>query len=267
MKAIGLLGGLSWESTALYYSIINREIGERRGGLRSANLRLHSFDFEQVVARQKAGAWRALAAMLGHAARGLEHAGAQCVLIGSNTMHRVADEVQAAVSIPLLHIADATAVAIRRAGVRRVALLGTRYTMEQRFYVDHLARGGIHCIVPDEADRIEVHRVIFDELCRGEVNPVSRQRLRLLVQRLTSRGAQGVVLGCTELPLILSPSDVEMPLFDTTALHALAGVDFALGTRCDDSRRPPCDAGVGTGAPQRASAASIGRADHDRACA
>jgi aspartate racemase len=257
MKSIGLIGGLSWESTALYYRLINREIAARRGGLRSANLRLHSFDFEQVVARQKAGAWRALAAMLGQAARGLEQAGAQCVLIGSNTMHRVADEVRSAVSIPLLHIADATAVAVRRAGVRSVGLLGTRYTMEQRFYVDHLARAGILCIVPDEAERIEVHRVIFDELCQGVVNPVSRRRLRRLVQRLASRGAQGVVLGCTELPLILSPSDVDLPLFDTTALHALAGVDFALGTcREDGPQRPQRSAAVCTGASHSASVPS-----------
>lgn len=268
MKSIGLLGGMSWESTALYYRLINCEIAARRGGLRSANLRLHSFDFEEVVARQRAGAWRLLAAMLGHAARGLEDAGAQCVLIGSNTMHRVADEVQAAVSIPLLHIADATSVAIHRAGVRRVALLGTRYTMEQRFYVDHLARGGIECIVPDETDRIDVHRVIFDELCQGEINPMSRQRLRIIVRRLASRGAQGVVLGCTELPLLLSPSDVDLPVFDTTALHALASVDFALGTRCDErTRRPPGDAVVCPGASQSASTASIGRAECDRACA
>ena len=152
MKPIGLLGGLSWESTALYYRIINREVAARRGGLRSADLRLHSFDFEQVVAHQKAGAWHQLAAMLGHAARALENAGAQCLLIGSNTMHRVADEVQAAVSIPLLHIADATSAAIGDAGVRHVALLGTRYTMEQRFYVEHLERAGIACIVPDEVN-------------------------------------------------------------------------------------------------------------------
>jgi len=255
MKSIGLIGGLSWESTALYYRIINREIAARRGGLRSANLRLHSFDFEQVVARQKAGAWPLLAAMLAHAARGLENGGAQCVLIGSNTMHRVAGEVQAAVSIPLLHIVDATAAAIRQAGLKRVALLGTRYTMEQPFYVDHLARAGIECIVPDEVDRIAVHRVIFDELCQGEINPVSRQRLRILVRRLAARGAQGVVLGCTELPLILSPSDVDLPLFDTTALHALAGVDFALGTRREERpQRPQRSAAVCTGASHSASA-------------
>ena len=229
MKSIGLLGGLSWESTALYYRDINREIAQRRGGLCSANLRLHSFDFEQVVARQKAGAWGLLAAMLGHAARGLERSGAQCVLIGSNTMHRVADEVQAGLSIPLLHIADATARAIHAARLQRVALLGTRYTMEQRFYVDHLARAGIECLMPDEADRNDVHRVIFEELCRGEINPASRRRLVAIVQRLAARGAQGVVLACTELPLLLSPADVELPLFDTTRLHALAGVDFALG--------------------------------------
>lgn len=237
MKSIGLLGGLSWESTALYYRIINREIAARRGGLASANLRLHSFDFELVVQRQKVGAWGALAAMLALAARGLERAGAQCVLIGSNTMHRVAAEVRQAVSVPLLHIADPTAQAIRDARLRRVALLGTRYTLEQGFYVDHLARAGIECVLPDEPARAELQRVIFDELCRGERHPVSRQRLRVMVQRLAQRGAQGVVLGCTELTLLLSTGDVELPLFDTTRLHALAAVDFALG-RIDRSREP-----------------------------
>ena len=228
MKTIGLIGGMSWESTALYYQIINREIGRRLGGLRSARLQLASLDFEQVVAGQKAGAWDSLASMLASAARGLEACGADCVLIGTNTMHRVADTVRAAVSIPLLHIADATAAAIRHRGARKVALLGTRYTMEQPFYAAHLARVGIDCVIPDETDRDEVHRVIFDELCKGHVDPASRRRLQSIVQRQTGRGAHGVVLGCTELTMILSQADVALPLFDTTRLHALAAVDFAL---------------------------------------
>ena len=230
MKSIGLIGGMSWESTTLYYQIINREIGKRLGGLRSAQLHLSSLDFEQVVAGQKAGAWDELAAMLAGAARSLEKAGADCLLIGTNTMHRVADEVQAAVSIPLLHIADVTAAAIRNAGCRRVALLGTRYTMEQPFYVEHLARHGIECVIPDEVDRAEVHRTIFEELCKGDFNAASRKRLQASIRRQIARGAEGVILGCTELPLTLSKTDVDIPLFDTTELHALAAVDFALGT-------------------------------------
>ena len=182
------------------------------------------------MARQRTGAWDQLGAMLADAARGLEAAGSDCLLIGTNTMHRVADEVQAAVSIPLLHIADAAVGAIREAGCRTVALLGTRYTMEQPFYVAHLARHGIRCVIPDDAGRGEVHRVIFDELCKGEVNADSRERLRRIIQGQVDAGAEGVVLGCTELCLTLSRRDVGVPLFDTTALHALAAVDFALGT-------------------------------------
>jgi aspartate racemase len=230
MKAIGLIGGMSWESTTLYYQIINREIGRRLGGLRSARLYLSSLDFEQVVAGQKAGAWDELAAMLAGAARTLEKAGADCVLIGTNTMHRVAAEVQAAVSIPLLHIVDVTAAAIRKAGCRKVALLGTRYTMEQPFHVAHLARHGIECLIPDAVERADVHRVIFDELCKGDFNPTSRKRLQGIIERRIIAGAEGVILGCTELSLTLTKADVEVPLFDTTELHALAAVDFALGT-------------------------------------
>ena len=239
MKTIGLIGGMSWESTALYYQIINREIGRRLGGLRSARLQLTSLDFEQVVARQRTGAWDQLATMLADAARGLEAAGSDCLLIGTNTMHRVAAEVQAAVSIPLLHIADATAAAIREAGCRTVALLGTRYTMEQPFYVGHLARQGIGCVIPDDAGRAEVHRVIFDELCKGDFNVGSRERLRRIIERQIDQGAEGVILGCTELSLTLSRRDVGLPLFDTTALHALAAVDFALGTHTVRRRQSP----------------------------
>lgn len=229
MRTIGLIGGMSWESTLLYYQVINREVGRRLGGLHSAPLLLHSVDFAAVVERQQAGAWDALAALLVEAARGLERAGAECLLICTNTMHRVAPEVQAAVSIPLLHIADVTADALLADGRRTVALLGTRYTMEQPFLADRLAARGVRCLVPDgEADRAEVHRVIFDELCKGEFDAGSRSRLCAMVRALTERGAEGVVLGCTELSLTLSPADVGVPLFDTTRLHAIAAVDFAL---------------------------------------
>jgi aspartate racemase len=233
MKTIGLIGGMSWESTTSYYQIINREIGRRLGGLRSARLVVTSLDFEEVVARQKTGAWDELAALLADEARRLETAGAECLLIGTNTMHCVAAEVQAAVSIPLLHIADVAIAAIRDAGFRTVALLGTRYTMEQPFYVAHLARHGIEWVVPDPAGRAEVHRVIFDELCKGDFNAESRARLQRIVDRQVDRGAEAVLLGCTELALTLSEADAGVPLFDTTALHAVAAVDFALGTvRC-----------------------------------
>ena len=228
MRTIGLIGGMSWESTALYYRIINREVARRLGGLRSASLLMSSLDFEEVVARQKAGAWSELAALLGGAAARLERAGAQCLLIGTNTMHRVAPEVEAAISVPLLHIADAAVAALSAAGCRRVALLGTRYTMEQPFYAAHLARHGIDCVVPDAADRAEVHRVIFEELCKGDFDAGSRRRLAGIVERQVERGAGGVLLACTELTLSLRQEDVAVPLFDTTALHALAAVDFAL---------------------------------------
>jgi len=229
MKAIGLIGGMSWESTALYYRIINREVGRRLGGLRSANLHLASLDFEEIVAAQKAGAWDVLATQLAGVARTLERAGAECVLIATNTMHCVAEVVQAAVSIPLLHIVDVTAAAIHASGCRSVALLGTRYTMEQQFYVERLARHGITCVIPGADDRAEVHRVIFDELCKGHVNAESRRRLQAIVRQLRPRGAEGVILGCTELSLALEAHDVDVPLFDTTELHALAAVGFALG--------------------------------------
>jgi aspartate racemase len=250
MRTIGLLGGMSWESTAVYYRIINREIARRLGGLRSARLLMESLDFEEIVARQKAGAWSVLAGVLAEAARRLEGAGADCLLIGTNTMHRVAPEVEAAIEIPLLHIADVAAAALLDAGCRRVALLGTRYTMEQPFYVAHLARHGIACVVPDEADRGEVHRVIFDELCKGDFDAGSRRRLAGIVERQVERGAEGVLLGCTELTLSLTPEDVAVPLFDTTALHALAAVDFALAPALV---RPPCPA-----LPVRAPCASSG---------
>src|SRR5205814_5863196 len=167
MKCIGLIGGMSWQSTKLYYEIINREVGRRCGGLSSAKLQLASLDFDEVVAGQKAGAWDSLANLLAESARRLEGAGAQCVLIGTNTMHRVADEVQAAVSIPLLNIIDITAEVIVNTGLRRLALLGTQFTMEQPFYVERLAQHGIRCVVPDLRDRREVHRIIFEELCKG----------------------------------------------------------------------------------------------------
>lgn len=228
MRCVGLIGGMSWESTTLYYQVMNREVARRLGGLHSARVLLMSLDFADIAQRQREGDWPGMATSLADAAKRLEQAGADCVLIGTNTMHKVADEVQRAIDVPLLHIADVTAQAIRAQGVQRVALLGTRFTMEQPFYRDRLAQMGVDVLTPDEAGRAEVHRIIFEELCLGVCTPESRIRLQRLCDSLVAQGAQGVVLGCTELPLILQASDVPVPLFDTTTLHALAAVDFAL---------------------------------------
>ena len=228
MKTIGLIGGMSWESTALYYQVINREVQRRLGGLHSAPIHLLSLDFQHVADRQKAGDWDGLAQLLQDAARKLESAGADCVLIGTNTMHKVAPQVQAATRVPLLHIADVTADAIRQQELHCVGLLGTRFTMEQPFYVERLASHGIECVVPGPAERDEIHRIIFDELCRGQVTDASRRALLECIASLHARGAQGAILGCTELPLLVAPQDSPVPLFNTTELHALAAVEFAL---------------------------------------
>jgi len=228
LKTIGLIGGMSWESTTLYYQIINRETARRRGGLRSAPLNLVSLDFEDIAQRQRNEDWPGMSGILVNAARRLETSGADCVLIGTNTMHKVAPAVQDAISVPLIHIAEVTAQAILREGLRTVGLLGTRFTMEQPFYVDDLASRGIACVVPDALERNEVHRIIFEELCQGEFKESSRRALQEICAGLAARGAQGIVLGCTELPLIVRTGDVPLPLFDTTAIHAMAAVEFAL---------------------------------------
>lgn len=228
MKTIGLIGGMSWESTTLYYQIINREVARRRGGLSSAKLNLVSLDFQDIAVRQRSGDWKGMAAILAGAAQQLQSIGADCVLIGTNTMHKVAPEVQAATDVPLLHIADVTADAIIRMGLGTVGLMGTAFTMEQPFYVERLAERGIACVVPNQRQRAEIHRIIFEELCQGRVLDASRKWLQMCMADLQARGAQGVVLGCTELPLILRPGDGALPMFDTTALHAMAAVDFAL---------------------------------------
>jgi len=229
MKTLGLIGGMSWESTALYYQIINREVVRRCGGLSSARLHLISLNFDDIAQRQRAGDWAGMAAILCEAARALQGAGADCVLIGTNTMHKLAPEVQAAVNIPLIHIADVTADAILAQGMDCVGLTGTRFTMEQAFYVERLAQRGVRCVVPDEAQRGEIHRIIFEELCQGDIRDASRRWLQACLADLQERGAQGVVLGCTELSLIMGPHDSPIPSFDTTALHALAAVAFSLG--------------------------------------
>jgi aspartate racemase len=229
VKTIGLLGGMSWESTVPYYQIINRRIGERLGGLHSAEIVLYSVDFDEIERLQHADQWDRAGARLAEAAAAVERAGADFLVLCTNTMHRVAAAIEAGIGIPLLHIADATAAAIRDAGLTEIGLLGTRFTMEQEFYRGRLeTRFGLTVRVPDPESRQVVHRIIYDELCRGVISEAARQEYRRIVTELTGRGAAGIILGCTEIGLLLRPEDVAVPLFDTTRLHAEAAASFAL---------------------------------------
>ena len=229
MKVIGLIGGMSWESSALYYQSINRLVAARRGGLHSARCLLYSVDFAEIEDCQREGDWDRAGVLLADAACALQAAGADLIGLCTNTMHKVADAIQAAVDVPLLHIADATGSILVAGGLRRVGLLGTRFTMEQSFYRDRLAeRFDLEIVIPDAPARDEVHRVIYDELCRGEVREDSRDRCRAIVQDLADAGAEGVILGCTEVGMLLRQCDATVPLFDTTQLHAQALVDAAL---------------------------------------
>ncbi len=226
---IGLIGGLSWESSAEYYRIINQEMRRRLRGVHSAASLMVSVDFGVVERLQHLGEWDALAAMMCGCARQLERGGADVVVLCTNTMHRMADAMAAAVSIPLLHIADPTAEAIKASGARTVGLLGTAFTMEQDFYKGRLGQAhGLDVLVPDDADRALVHRIIYEELVAGEIRPASRDAYRGVMQRLAERGAEAVILGCTEITLLVSQEDCARPLFDTTRLHALAAVDWSL---------------------------------------
>ncbi|EWH00222.1 aspartate racemase [Halomonas sp. BC04] len=230
MKTIGLLGGMSWESTASYYRALNEGVKAALGGLHSAKLCLYSVDFAEIERLQHAGDWDATAKILSRAARSVEAGGADFLLIGTNTMHKVAPQIAEAVSIPLLHIADATAQRLAADGIRRVGLLGTRFTMEQEFYKGRIAEGfGIEVLVPDDAQRGLVHEVIYHELCLGEVKETSRQRFLEIIQSLRERGAEAVILGCTEIALLVQQSQTEVPLYDTTAIHAEEAVKLALG--------------------------------------
>jgi aspartate racemase len=229
MKTIGLIGGMSWESSAQYYRIINQEVRRRLGTLHSAQSLMRSVDFGQIEHLQRAGDWDALAVHMVDAARSLERGGADIVVLCTNTMHRMAPAITAAVSIPMLHIADPTAQAILKAGHRKVGLLGTAFTMEQDFYKGRLTEQfGLEVIVPDTADRAVVHRVIYGELTAGEVMETSREAYRTVIARLIARGAEAIILGCTEIMLLVGEADSAVPLFDTTTLHALAAVDWAL---------------------------------------
>jgi aspartate racemase len=230
MRTLGLLGGMSWQSTAVYYRLLNEGVAQRRGGLHSAALVMASVDFEAIAALQRVGDWPATANTLARAAQGLKAAGAQALVIATNTMHIVAEMIERACGLPLLHIADATAHALRADGHRRIGLLGTRFTMEQPFYREHLLqRHGVETLVPGDEDRALVHRVIFDELCRGIVSDASRDACRGVIERLRNDGATAVVLGCTELVLLLpAGSTLALPAYDTTALHAQQALDWML---------------------------------------
>jgi aspartate racemase len=228
MKTLGLIGGMSWESTIPYYRILNERVRQRLGGLHSAKLLLHSVDFADIEALQRADDWDAAGAILADAARGLRAAGADAIVVCTNTMHLVAPQIEAAVDIPLLHIADATAARIRAAGLSRVALLGTRFTMERDFYRRRIEAAGIEVIVPEAAQRERVHRVIYEELCLGRILDDSREAYRAIIDDLVARGAQGVILGCTEIGLLVGEGDAAVPLFDTTRIHAEAAADWAL---------------------------------------
>ena len=229
MKTIGLIGGMSWESSALYYRQINEAIKRQLGGLHSAKLVMVSVDFFEIEELQRAGDWVRAGALLADAARSLQAAGADFLVLCTNTMHIVAPAITAAVPLPLLHIADPTAAAIRSAGLIKIGLLGTRFTMEQAFYKDRLsAQHGLQVLLPSAEDRDTVHRIIFEELCLGQTLETSRQDYRRIMAALVDQGAQAIILGCTEITLLVAAGDASVPLFDTTALHASAAAQHAL---------------------------------------
>lgn len=229
MRTIGLIGGMSWESSAIYYRLLNEEIKRRLGGLHSVQCLLYSVDFADIEQRQRNGDWQGAGNILAGAARALEKGGAEALVLCTNTMHKVADAITAAVDIPLLHIVDATAAAIQAAGRARVLLLATRFTMEQAFYRDRmLQQFGIDLIIPDASEREQIHRIIYQELCLGQVLPASRQCYLDIINRHVNEGVDGVILGCTEITMLIKPADTRIPQFDSTALHAAAAVDWAL---------------------------------------
>ncbi len=228
MKTIGLIGGMSWESTQTYYRLINQKVREQLGGLHSARLVLYSVDFAEIEALQHQGDWDATAGILASAAQAVESAGAEFLVLCTNTMHKVAADIEQAVRVPLLHIADATASVLQQEKITSVGLLGTRFTMEQAFYRERLESQGIRVIIPDESQRELVHTVIYDELCQGVIRPDSKTAYLEVVSSLAGRGAQGVILGCTEIGLLIQNADTDVPLHDTTAIHAEQAVQIAL---------------------------------------
>lgn len=228
-KTLGIIGGMSWESTESYYRLINEGIKSELGNLHSADLLIHSVDFAPIGELQAQGAWEEMGEILANSGKRLQAAGAQGLLIATNTMHKVVDEVQAAAGLPIIHIADATAKAIKDKGLTRVALLGTQFTMTQDFYKQRLIDAGLQVFIPDADAREEVHRVIYDELCQGQLLDSSRQYYRQVIEDLAEQGCEGVILGCTEIGILIKQADSPIPVFDTTAIHAAAAVDFLLG--------------------------------------
>lgn len=228
VKVIGLIGGMSWESSVEYYRIINEEIKNRLGGLHSANCILYSVDFEEIEHYQTKGDWKKAGSVLSDTARSLEKAGADFIIICTNTMHKVIDDIQSKINIPILHIADTTASQIRKKDVHTVGLLGTKYTMEQDFYKSRLGANGIHIIIPGNEDRKLINKVIFDELCLGVIHQNSKDYYKKVIQDLVDRGAEGIVLGCTEIGLLIKEEDFGCPLFNTTYIHAFEAVNKAL---------------------------------------
>lgn len=228
MKTIGLIGGMSWESTVTYYQLINEAVKKSLGGLHSAKILLYSVDFQEIEECQTRGDWEKSARILGDAAKGLEGAGADCIVICTNTMHKVAPQIGERVSIPILHIAEATAEALIESGISRVLLLGTRYTMQQDFYKEKLVERGIEVMVPGDEDMEIVNRIIFGELCLGVISEESRKEYLRIIEEQKGRGAQGVILGCTEIGLLISQADTELPVFDTTQIHAGRAAEWAV---------------------------------------
>ncbi|EJS66960.1 MULTISPECIES: aspartate/glutamate racemase family protein [Bacillus] len=231
MKTIGLIGGMSWESTSEYYRIINEEIKERLGGLHSAKCMIHSVDFEEIERFQSNGDWNGAGEMLGNAAYSLQRGGADFIIICTNTMHKVVEKIKENIHIPVLHIADATAKEIKRKDIQTVGLLGTKYTMEQDFYKLRIEENRIKVMVPSEKDREKINEVIYTELCLGKITSQSREYYKIVIEELVQEGAQGIILGCTEIGLLIKQEDVSVPIFDTTHIHAVEAVNFALRNR------------------------------------
>ena len=227
-NTLGIIGGMSWESTQTYYRLINKGVRERLGGLHSADLLIHSLDFSPIETLQMQGDWDAMGDILADSGMILKNAGAKGLLIATNTMHKVANAVTEATGLPLIHIADATTNAIKQAGLTKIVFLGTQFTMTQDFYKQRLIDAGLSVMIPNDREREDVHRIIYDELCQGQIIDASRQRYIQIIKRLAENGAQGVILGCTEIGLLISQADSPIPVFDTTVIHAQAGVDFLL---------------------------------------
>ncbi|CAM2791850.1 aspartate/glutamate racemase family protein [Vibrio rarus] len=228
MKTLGLIGGMSWESTQTYYQLINAGVKQRLGGLNSAKLVLYSVNFAEIEQMQAQGEWLQAAKVLSRAALSLQTAGAEAIMICTNTMHKIAPEIEAVVSVPLLHIADATAMELQQQRIEHVALLGTAFTMEQDFYKQRLLDKGVRVSIPNQPQRAEIHRIIYDELCQGKILPTSRDTFLQVIDSLQQQGAQGVILGCTEIGLLIEQAHTTVPIFDTTAIHAAAAVDWSL---------------------------------------